>query len=121
MRRLLSESLNAWAKISSWQVSRSPGIPSELLWFPYFNADGAIASWTARIFPTPANGPKFLTPKGGNGAPYITPGVWVIADKADVPLILTEGPCKTSVVFRPAFLPVGLNGVYGACCTRFRR
>ena len=32
----------------------------ELLWIPYVNSDGAITSWTARIFPTPADPqPKF--------------------------------------------------------------
>ncbi|MGA7881752.1 MAG: DUF3854 domain-containing protein [Terrimicrobiaceae bacterium] len=88
---------------------------AELLWFPHFNSDGAIPSWTARIFPTPVNGPKFLTPKGGNGAPYITPAVWTIASKADVPLILTEGPCKTLSCIQAGFHAIGLNGVYGAC------
>ncbi len=48
----------------------------ELLWVPYLNSDGATTSWTARIFPTPSNGPKFLTPKGGSGPPYIPPAVW---------------------------------------------
>jgi hypothetical protein len=87
---------------------------SELLWFPYLNADGATTSWTVRIFPMPANGPKFLTPKGGNGAPYITPAVWAIADKADAALILTEGPVKALSCIQAGFPAVGLNGVYGA-------
>ena len=67
-----------------------------------------------RIFPTPVNGPKFLTPKGGNGAPYITPAVWAIADKAHLPLIITEGPCKALSCIQAGFPAVGLNGVYGA-------
>ena len=86
----------------------------ELLWFAFLNADAAVTSWTARIFPTPHNGPKFLTPKGGSGPPYITPAVWAVVDKADVPLILTEGPCKPLSCIQAGFLAIGLNGVYGA-------
>ena len=58
----------------------------ELLWIPHLERDGAITSWTVRVFPTPADGPKFLTPKGGGGPPYIPRAVWAIADKADVPI-----------------------------------
>jgi hypothetical protein len=86
----------------------------ELLWIPYLNSDGAITSWAARIFPTPPNGPKFLTPKGGSGPPYIPPGVWVIAGKADAPIILTEGPIKTLACLQAGHPAIGLNGVFGA-------
>ena len=87
----------------------------ELLWVPYLNSDGAATSWTARIFPTPANGPKFLTPKGGGGPPYIPPAVWAVAEKADMPLILTEGPVKALSCLQAGLPAIGLNGVYGAC------
>ena len=87
----------------------------ELLWIPYVNSDGAITSWTARIFPTPADPhPKFLTRKGGGGPPYITPAVWAVADNATVPVILTEGPIKTLACLQAGFPAIGLNGVYGA-------
>jgi hypothetical protein len=33
----------------------------ELLWFPHLNSDGAITSWTVRVFPTPVDSQKFLT------------------------------------------------------------
>jgi DNA polymerase-1 len=87
----------------------------ELLWVPYRNADGAITSWTARIFPTPADPhPKFLAPKGGGGPPYIPPAVWAISDNATVPVILTEGPIKALACLQAEFPAIGLNGVFGA-------
>jgi Domain of unknown function (DUF3854) len=86
----------------------------ELLWFPHLNSDSAITSWTVRVFPTPVGGAKFLTPKGGSGAPYIPPAVWTIADKPDRPLILSEGPCKALACLQAGFSAVGLNGVFGA-------
>ena len=81
----------------------------------YLNSDGAITSWTARIFPTPTNGPKFLTPKGGGGPPYIPPAVWEGASKADAPIILTEGPIKALACLQAGYPAIGLNGVFGAC------
>ena len=87
----------------------------ELIWFPHLNSDGAITSWTVRVFPTLADGAKFLTPKGGSGAPFIPMLVWAIADKPDRPLILTEGPVKSPACCQAGFPAIGLNGVYGAC------
>lgn len=83
----------------------------ELLWVPYLNSDGVITSWTARIFPTPADGPKFLTPKDGGGPPYIPPAVWEVVSKA--PIILTEGPIKALACLQAGHIAIGLNGVFG--------
>ena len=87
----------------------------ELLWFPHHNADGAITSWTVRVFPTPADGQKFLTPKDGGGPPYIPREIWKVTDKTDVPIILTEGPAKALACIQAGFPAIGLNGVYGGC------
>jgi hypothetical protein len=106
----------AVAHLGDIQIASQPfsTYAKELLWIPHLNSDGAVTSWTARIFPTPANGPKFLTPKLSGGAPYISPAVWAIADKADVPLLLTEGPIKALACLQAGQLAIGLNGVYGA-------
>ena len=73
-----------------------------------------MTSLVARVFPTPANGPKFLAAKGSNNAPFISPAAWAIADKPDRPLILTEGPVKALACCQAGFPGIGLNGVYGA-------
>jgi Domain of unknown function (DUF3854) len=92
------------------------GYAEELLWIPYLNSDGAISSWSARIFPTPSDPhPKFLNPKGSGGPPYVTPAVWAVADKASVPVIFTEGPIKALACLQAGQPAIGLNGVYGAC------
>jgi hypothetical protein len=44
----------------------------ELLWFPV-RSNGMLSSWITRPFPTLANGPKFVTPKGGS-PPAFCPG-----------------------------------------------
>ena len=87
----------------------------ELLWFPFQNSDGAITSWSVRIFPTPANGPKFLVAKGSNNAPYIPLGTWAVMGRVDVPVVVTEGPSKLWRLLQDGFPAIGLNGVYGAC------
>ena len=45
MRRLGDDILVAGQPLSIYA--------QELLWIPFLNADGAITSWVARIFPTP--------------------------------------------------------------------
>ena len=90
------------------------GYAEELLWIPYLNSDGAISSWSARIFPTPPNGgPKFLTPRNGGGPAYIPATVWAVANKPGVPVIVTEGPVKTIACLQAGQLAIGLNGVFG--------
>lgn len=99
------------------QVGRVPlsSYAMALLWIPHLNADGAVTSWTARIFPTPPEGsPKFLRPKGGGGPPYITPSVWALAAKPALGLVLTEGPIKALACIQAGYPTIGLNGVYGA-------
>ena len=54
-------------------------VATTLIWFPCRNSDGIIVSWIARVLPTPNGGPKFLTPKGGSGQPFIAPSVWAVA------------------------------------------
>ena len=100
-------------------IQIAPGQPlsvyaKELLWFPFQNSDGAITSWSVRIFPTPANGPKFLVAKGSNNAPYIPLGTWAVMGRVDVPVVVTEGP-KALAIVQNGFPAIGLNGVYGAC------
>ena len=99
------------------QIAEQPlsQIATELLWIPYLNADGAAVFWVTRIFPTPANGPKFLAAKGSNNAPFIPLATWAVASKADVPVVVTEGPIKALSIAQAGFPAIGLNGVYGAC------
>ena len=73
-----------------------------------------VFKWSVRIFPTPANGPKFLVAKGSNNAPYIPLGTWAVMGRVDVPVVVTEG-AKALAIVQNGFPAIGLNGVYGAC------
>jgi hypothetical protein len=93
-------------------------VATTLIWFPCCNSDGVPASWIARVLPTPANdGPKFLTPKGGSGPPFITHQVWGAAAQTATPLIITEGPVKQMVLVQAGYMAIGLNGVWCAHVT----
>ena len=66
-------------------------------------------------------GPKYLSPPGRGNLVYFPPGVDVdLLAQANVPVIITEGEFKTLALWRlatlgdtlPAFLPLGLGGVW---------
>src|SRR5262249_11159588 len=61
-------------------------LAQEVIWFR-----GPI--WIARPLPTLDEKPKFLTPVGNDGEPYIP-----VLDKANGPLLVTEGPVKALVL-----------------------
>jgi DNA polymerase I-like protein with 3'-5' exonuclease and polymerase domains len=86
----------------------------EILWFPVPNSDGVTISYTARPLPGLENGPKFLTPKGGTGLAYIPKPVYEAHGKAEVPIVITEGPMKALVCLQAGVAAIGLNGVWGA-------
>jgi hypothetical protein len=93
-------------------------VATTLIWFPCWNSDGIITtSWIARVLPTPNGGPKFLTPKGGSGPPFITKPVWDIATQTATPLIITEGPVKQMALVQAGYMAIGLNGVWCAHVT----
>jgi hypothetical protein len=82
----------------------------EIVWFPFYDASGAIRSWAARPLPT-HDKLKFVTPKGGTGPPYIPRSVFDKGRKGA--LFITEGPVKTLVLLQAGFNAIGLNGVWG--------
>jgi hypothetical protein len=83
----------------------------EIVWFPFYDAEGTTVSWSARPLPSQER-LKFVTPKGGTGPPYIPRMVY--DKRAKGSLIITEGPVKTLVLFQAGFCALGLNGVWGA-------
>ena len=102
----------------TWGNSMLPDVIEESLWFPCLDAQGNIKSYFCRVFP-PLKGKedstaKFLTPKDGNGYPFIVPAVWEVASKPHHPLCLTEGPVKALAILQVGALPIGLGGVWMA-------
>jgi hypothetical protein len=89
----------------------------ESIWFACRDANGTIHSWILRPFPAlpPVNGSgaaKFLTPRGGNGYPFILKPVWDARTKTSKPIVITEGPVKGLALYQAGALPVALNGVW---------
>jgi hypothetical protein len=80
----------------------------QIIWFPVKNAAGSTASWIARALPTLQGYPKFLTPIGGSGPPFISKSVY--DSRKGSPIIITEGPVKALVVAQA--------GVSGNCAER---
>jgi hypothetical protein len=73
---------------------------------------GSTVSWIARPLPTLQGQPKFLTPIGGSGPPFIPKSVY--NSKKGSPIIITEGPAKALVLAQAGFPAIGLNGVWCA-------
>jgi hypothetical protein len=86
-------------------------LASELVWFPVVNSSGTRTSWIGRPLPNIKDGPKFLTPVGGSGQPYIPKDVY---RSVKLPLIITEGPVKALILLQAGFPAIGLNGVWCA-------
>ena len=102
----------------TWGNKVLPDVVEESLWFPCLDAQGNIKSYFCRVFPSlkdkEGKPVKFLTPKDGNGYPFIVPAVWEVASKPHHPLCLTEGPVKALAILQAGGLPIGLAGVWTA-------
>jgi hypothetical protein len=83
----------------------------EIIWCPFFDAQGAVHGYTARILPTIGD-IKFLCPVGSNGLPYIPKTVFGLA--LGQPVIITEGPIKALACVQAGYAAIGLSGVCGA-------
>jgi hypothetical protein len=71
----------------------------ETIWFRCYNPNGSTESWIMRPFPVlpgkePNSEVKFLTPRNGNGYPFIPAATWAVKNKLTKPLLITEGPSK---------------------------
>jgi hypothetical protein len=101
-----------------WDNELLSDLIEEGIWFPCIDGEGTIQSYFLRPFPpltgTDGNTAKFLTPKNGNGYPFILPAVWQVAVKCSHPLFLTEGPVKALAILQAGGLPIGLGGVWMA-------
>jgi hypothetical protein len=94
-------------------------IIEESIWFPCMDADSTVHSWIVRPFPplpgkNDSNPVKFLTPKDGNGCPFIPLGTWRVKDKTNRPLLITEGPCKALAALQAGAYPIAVSGVWMA-------
>jgi uncharacterized protein DUF3854 len=85
---------------------------AEIIWFPLYDQGGKLISYIARILPSITGLPKFLSPAGSDGPPYIPSGVYNL--KHGLPIIVTEGPVKALACVQAGFAAIGLNGVWGA-------
>jgi Protein of unknown function (DUF3631)/Domain of unknown function (DUF3854) len=101
-----------------WGDQMLPDIVEEAICLPCVDSKGNVTSFIFRIFP-PLPGKdgevaKFLTPKGGNGIPFITHAVWEVAAKPHQAICLTEGPIKALALQQIGNFSIGLNGVWSA-------
>lgn len=87
---------------------------SEIIWFSICDQNGLNGQWIARPLPTIA-GLKFLTAHNAPSPVYIPAKVWAVANKVDVPLIITEGPVKALACVQAGYSAIGLSGVWCAC------
>jgi uncharacterized protein DUF3854 len=85
-----------------------------IIWFPIRDAEGDNGSWIARPLPTIEGKAKFLCRKSDGAPLYIAPSVYAVRDKAEVPLIITEGSAKALACVQAGFHAIGVNGVWCA-------
>lgn len=79
---------------------------------PYCDARGVNVKYEYRLYPE-VDGRKYLHPLGSSHTPYIPPEVWVIKDKTNKLLWITEGAKKVLKLTQHGELCVGLSGVWG--------
>jgi DNA primase len=94
-------------------------IIEESIWFPCRDEHGCVESMIVRAFPplpgkNGSGDAKFITPKDGNGYPFIPSTTWEVKGKPHVPLLLTEGPTKALAAVQAGAYAIGLGGVWMA-------
>jgi hypothetical protein len=99
--------------IENWSGKPLVELVTYAIWFPCGDQKDNIGSWTVRLFPE-LDGAKFLTPKDARPFPFIPSDTWEVKDKANEPLIITEGPVKALAVLQAGGLPIGIGGVWMA-------
>ena len=105
-------------KFDNWHNGKMlPELVEESIWFPCRDANTTIRSWIMR--PLPAlpgkdNGSevKFLSPRGEPSYPFIPAATWAVKDKAKIPLLITEGPCKALAALQAGAFPIAGSGVW---------
>jgi len=101
-----------------WGDQLLPDIIEEAICLPCVDSKENVSSFIVRIFPElPGKDGKivkFLTPKDGNGIPFITRLVWEVAAKPHQAICLTEGPIKALALQQIGVFAIGLNGVWSA-------
>jgi hypothetical protein len=94
-------------------IASAPG-----LWFPCRGGAGKIRFWGFRPIPELRNGDgehvKFLRSKGSGTYPFIGPKTLEVLNKANKPLILTEGAVKALAIEQAGGFALGLTGCWFA-------
>jgi len=106
-------------RFDQWNGGPLHEIVEESIWFPCMDANTTIRSWIMRSLPAlPAkdkdNGSevKFLSPRGEPSYPFIPAATWAVKDKAKIPLLITEGPCKALAALQAGAFPIAGSGVW---------
>jgi Protein of unknown function (DUF3631)/Domain of unknown function (DUF3854) len=55
---------------------------------------------------------KFLSTRGEPSYPFIPAATWAVKDKANCPLLITEGPCKALAALQAGAFPIAGSGVW---------
>jgi hypothetical protein len=116
--RVLARDYRLRLEFDQWHTGPLHEIIKESIWFSCRDQNTNIHSWIVRPFPTLTRPDgaevKFLTPKGGNGYPFIPQKTWEVKDKSNKPLVITEGPCKALAALQAGGFPIAVNGVWMA-------
>jgi hypothetical protein len=117
-RRLLARDYRLRLRFDRWEpVGPLHECLQETIWFRCDNANGSTESWIMRPFPVlPGkehdNEVKFLTPKNGNGYPFIPDATWAVKEKLTKPLLVTEGAVKGLAALQAGAYPIAVSGVW---------
>jgi hypothetical protein len=115
--RVLPETYRRRLGLDVWNNKALHEVVEESIWFPCMDEHTTIHSWIVRLFPVlpSKNGSgevKFITPKGGDGYPFIPQATWKVKDKPNQPLLITEGPCKALAALQAGAFPIAFCGVW---------